>query len=102
MKEIHFYERELHVPADVPYCKGWYETKQEIQNNVPRIITTQMGLMSLDLIDKGYQIFVHPAEGDSYEIKLGSNTCTDKEIRRAHNIFKMWEAGAFCLRTDEA
>lgn len=54
MKEIHFYERELHVPADVPYCNGWYETKQEIQNNISRIITTQMGLMSLDLIDKGY------------------------------------------------
>jgi len=93
---IDFYESDHDVPADKPYCSGWYETKKEIENRSPRIITTQMGLLSTRLIEVGYRVFVHPAKGEAYEISMDYfNTSTAKEIRPAHNLFRMWENGAF-------
>lgn len=95
MKEIHFYEQDLDVPADTPYCRCWYETDRQVHDNRDYIVTTQMGYLSTMLLEKGYRIFVHPGYDSKYEIKLGQNTCTQKEIRLAHNLFKMWATGAF-------
>lgn len=81
------------------FCWGWAETEKAIERGTAFIVTNQMGLLSTDLLQKGYSIFVYPAEDDSYEIKLGSNTCTEKHIRIAHNLFKMWAAGAFSANT---
>ena len=54
-----------------------------------------MGLLSTRLIENGYRIFVHEDGGGSYELRLGGCDRTDKEIRPAHNLFRMWQAGAF-------
>lgn len=95
MKEIHFFESVDRIFAGTTYCRDWRETDKQINDGVDWIATTQMGCLSTVLFERGYRIFVHPAEGKSYEIKLGQNTCTQKEIRLAHNLFKMWQAGAF-------
>lgn len=101
-KEIHFYESVLNVPFVVDIIfNGWYETQCAIQCNKEYIITTQMGLLSTSLFEMGYRIFVHPQAGDAYEIKLGANTCADREIREAHNLFHMWRAGVFCAHSCE-
>lgn len=97
MKDIHFYESAWDIPdGSVPY-HGWREAEQAIREGVPEIATTQMGLLSTELIvEHGYRVFVHPADGDPYEIQLGGEcTCTGKELRPAHNLFRMWQAGAF-------
>lgn len=74
----------------------WYHTKQAIENGDIFIATTQMGLLSTRLFELGYKIFIHQSNGKTYEIKLGDkNTCTDKDIRLSHNLFRMWIAGAF-------
>ena len=94
--EIHFYESYLMVPADVPRSLGWTETKEAVAQKQVMIHTVQMGLLSTRLIEAGYRVFVHPVEGRVYEIRLDEkNDCTDKELRPAHNLFRMWEAGAF-------
>ena len=55
-----------------------------------------MGLLSTELIELGYRIFIHESETEAYEIVLGdSNERTDKALLPAHNLFKMRQAGAF-------
>lgn len=91
-KEIHFYV----YGEKLPVFHSWEETEAQIKNGKSYIKTTQMGLLSTKLFDFGYRIFVHESYDDAYEIVLGSgNERTDKEIRMAHNLFKMWEAGSF-------
>ncbi len=89
---IHFYE----------YCKcspvyhSWNVTQHQIKIGKSTIHTTQMGLLYTRLFDLGYRIFVHESEEEFYEIVFGGNNeRTDKAIRLAHNLFKMWQAGAF-------
>ena len=75
---------------------GWVETVREINSNSPYIFTTQMGLLSTKLFELGYRIFVANSKDENpFEIRLGSNDCTDREVRMGHNLFKMWQNGEF-------
>ena len=75
---------------------SWDKTYECIRKRDNMIHTTQMAVMSTELLAMGYKIFIHEKNKEVYEIKLGSdNTCTDKEIRIGHNLFKMWENNAF-------
>lgn len=91
-KAIHFYEYD----REEPVFHSWNTTKNQIRIGKSTIHTTQMGMLDTELIELGYGIFIHESETESYEIVLGgSNERTDKAIRPAHNLFKMWKAGAF-------
>lgn len=91
-KAIHFYEYEPNISV----FHSWNTTKNQIKIGKSTINTTQMGLLSTELIKLGYRIFIHESETVSYEIVLGSgNERTDKVLRPAHNLFKMWQAGVF-------
>ena len=94
-KEIHFYT--YNTLDNV--CYSWIDTKNKIKNGVKYIKTTQMGLLSTDLFELGYRIFVHDFNYEegfySYEITLGTNERTNKDIRMAHNLFRIWKAGGF-------
>lgn len=91
-KAIHFY---VYDKVDNVY-HSWRSTKNQIRIGKSTIHTTQMGLLSTELFELGYRIFIHESDIDCYEIVLGSgNKRTDKAIRPAHNLFKMWQAGAF-------
>lgn len=91
-KVIHFYEYD----KEDPIFHSWNTTKNQIKIGENTIHTTQMGLLDTELIELGYKIFIHESETESYEIVLGDrNERTDKAIRPAHNLFKMWQAGAF-------
>lgn len=91
-KEIHFYV----YGEQLPVSHSWEETETQIKNGKGYIKTTQMGLLSANLFELGYRIFVHESYDDAYEIVLGSgNERTDKEIKMVHNLFKMWRAGSF-------
>ena len=94
--EIHFFERAKDLPYGTNPYHGWRETRNAIAAQKPYVATTQMGILSTQLIRDGYRVFVHPADERPYEIRLdGKNTCTDKELRMEHNLFRMWQAGAF-------
>ena len=60
-------------------------------------VCTQMCFLSTAWLEYGYRIFVHDDTGQ-FEIKLGSdNERTTREIRIAHNLYRMWENGCFTV-----
>lgn len=95
--------KELHVWLDDTYPKenkmffSLDSTLTELEKGSSVIHTTQTYCFSTEWIDKGYRIFAHLLDGTTIEIKLGSNSCTPKEIRKAHNISRMLLANAFGL-----
>ncbi|WP_206459393.1 hypothetical protein [Anaerovorax sp. IOR16] len=74
---------------------GFYETEIAIIDSETQIYTTQMGLLNTRLFELGYRVFVREMNNDMFEIKLGDNERTNREIRMGHNLFKMWCAGEF-------
>ena len=94
-KEIHFYEyHDNRIELNMHH--SWNATQEAIDNGERIINTTQMGLLSTDLVPLGYRLFVHESPKESYEIVIGGpNTRTDKALRMEHNLFKMWKANAF-------
>lgn len=91
-KEIHFYEYDKEEPI---FC-SWNTTQNQIKIGKSIIHTTQMGLLSTELFELGYRIFIHESKTEFYEIIFGSqNERTNREIKMGHNLFKMWESGEF-------
>jgi len=95
--EIHFHDSEETIPDTVIPHFGWVDTIRAVNRKETPIHTTQMGLLQAALFEHGYRIFVHPYDNNPYEIKLGANDCTDREIKMEHNLFNLWKAGEFFL-----
>lgn len=99
MKEIHFYKDKSQYflyPEDYSRtCLSHNETVDAINNNDEFISTFALSALDFGwLLDLGYDIYLH--ENDkSLKIQEGSIEATDKEIRKGHNIMKMWIAGVF-------
>jgi hypothetical protein len=97
MREIHFYE--YNPPLYIGALHDYRHTHYAIQcGKFKAIHTTQMGLLSTSLLEKGYHIFIHEYGREPYEIKLGDNECTNRYIRAGHNLFKMWVSGEFAKK----
>ena len=104
--EIHFYEsddvfylnQQKIKQAQENFYIGYIETKDAIYLKEPIIHTLQMAcLTSYSLLfNFNYRIFIHESNGEVYEIKLGQNNeRTSRELKKGHNIFKMWLSGEF-------
>lgn len=94
MKEIHFYK-----DGQIESCYGWYLTHNStvaaIDVNNPCIYTTAISALDFSyLLDKGYRIFLHE-NGKVGEIRVGSTELTDKEIRKTHDIRRLWIGHGF-------
>lgn len=99
MKEIRFYSYENNDPGVI---HGYHETKKAILsgNNVK---TTQMAWLTMELFSyyKFTDIWIYDTKDDffniHYDINTDKITCsrTEKSLRLAHNIERMWKAGAF-------
>lgn len=99
MKEIHFY-KDLNPYFKYPdeWC-GIYlthnETLNAINNNHIKIHTFALSALDFGwLLDLGYDIYLHE-NNKSLKIQEGYIEAADKEIRKGHNILKMWLAGIF-------
>ena len=95
-KEIHFYYNIDDIPIDSACHIDWKGTLKALENDFLIIHTTAMGILTYSsrLFDAGYRIFIWDDHGE-FEITLGNCARTNREIRKEHNIFKMWENGEF-------
>jgi hypothetical protein len=91
MKEFHLF---LYDPVYDIIHHGYYATLWCIEEGFEKISTTQVILCTTKLFELGYRIFVHDLKG-IYEIKLGKNDCTNREIKMSHNLPKLILNGEF-------
>lgn len=97
MREFHFYTS--------PYSKGppyeavthtWDRSEYEIKHTKENVHTTQMGLLNAAWdrhFECGDRVFIHDPDG-VFELKEDCER-TDRILRRAHNVFKLFAAGEF-------
>jgi hypothetical protein len=87
MRTITFYTH--HVYANKTILTTYASTLNAIKNFVDDVHTTQVALISFDLLVHFDKIFLN-VNGEIFELGLGStNTWTDKELRVAHNLLKI-------------
>ena len=77
----------------VDFKHGYYETLKAIESGEENIYTTQLSLLKTSLFRRGYKVYVREKDKDMFEIKLGTNERTNKEIKECHNLEKMLIAG---------
>lgn len=97
MKEIHFYKDLVGISTED------YLTLFDFSHNatvktidyMSKIYTTALSALDFSLLlDKGYKIFLHE-NGKCGELKEGVTELTDKELRREHDIRRIWIGGGF-------
>ncbi len=69
-------------------CTNYADTLMLIRDMVTHVHTTQIALISFDLLEHFNEMFLN-VNGEVYELKLGSNTWTDKELRVEHDLLKL-------------
>lgn len=74
-------------------CYSYFDTEEAINNNIPHIVTYDIGHLSFDLEDLGYTIFIG-YNGHSKQFYTGMSTANGKELRKAHNLRRLLISGA--------
>lgn len=96
-KEIHFWKDTIGI-GSIMYdlaLKTHNATMSAIRIGEEMIHTYAISALDFSyLLDCGYNIYLHE-NGKSFQIKEGNVIATDKEIRKAHNIGKIWLGGGF-------
>lgn len=92
--EIHFY-KDLVSLDTYNNINTYAETQDAINNRKPLIHTTSISNLDYAyLLDIGYTVFLHENER-TIEMKEDMSEYTDKEIKPAHNIQKLWLGNHF-------
>ena len=74
-------------------CYSYFDTEEAIKNNLPHIVTYDIGHLSFDLEDLGYEIFIG-YNGHSKQFYSRMSTVNGKELRKTHNLRKLLISGA--------
>lgn len=96
-KEIHFYKDLIGVSLDtyLDFIHTHNQTQQAIDNDVDIIYTTSLSSLCFSyLLSKGYTIVLHE-NGKSGIVHEGTTVLTDKELRKSHDISRIWIGGGF-------
>lgn len=95
-KEIHFYKDSIGIYNTDNFFYSHNSTINAIKNNMSNINTFSISALDFShLLENDYQIYLHE-NGKSSIIKEGNNgELTDKDIKKSHDIKKLWIGGAF-------
>ena len=75
------------------YCYSYFDTEDAINAGIDNINTYDIGHLSFDLEDLGYDIFIG-YNGKMYMFKTGMSTANGKELRHGHNLRRLLIGGA--------
>lgn len=84
---------ELYNWQSMVFCYSYFDTEEAIKNNIQHIVTYDIGHLSFDLNDLGYNIFIG-YNGRTKEFYPGMSTANGKELRFAHNLRRLLIGGA--------
>lgn len=80
------------------YAETWSELKDCFGHDI--IYTTQMGALGWDWLAEGYLVTIVDSTG-TYKLHLGAdNERYSGELRKEHDLFKMWTKGVFSLNKE--
>ena len=93
----------------VYFSKRYYSTAEayddivdQLNKGVEYISTHNVVFADLRIITEyGYRLFIYPQVGEPFEITLGDCENLDRELRPAHNLFRLLVSGAFDLNPDK-
>ena len=74
-------------------CYSYFDTEEAINNNIQHIVTYDIGHLSFDLENLGYEIYIG-YNGHYKQFYTGMSTANGKELRFAHNLRRLLIAGA--------
>ena len=74
-------------------CYSYFDTEEAIKNNLPHIVTYDIGHLSFDLEDVVYIIFIG-YKGHSKQFYTGMSTANGKELHKGHNLRRLLMGGA--------
>lgn len=95
MREIHFHKDMIDLMWVETYYTTHNDTIENIKNGEEIIHTTAISALDFAwLIDLGYKITLHE-NGKSAICCEGNTELTEKEIRKAHDIRRIWIGGGF-------
>jgi hypothetical protein len=79
--------------VDYTYCYSYFDTEDAINAGIDNINTYDIGHLSFDLEDLGYDIFIG-YNGKIYMFRTGMSTANGKELRKGHNLRRLLIGGA--------
>lgn len=75
-------------------CYSYFDTEEAINNNIPHIVTYDIGHLSFDLEELGYEIFIG-YKGYSKQFYSGMSIANGKVLQKPHNLRRLLIGGAF-------
>ena len=85
--------KKLYGKLEHIFCYSYFDTEEAINNKIDNIVTYDIGHLSFDLEDLGYEIFIG-YKGHSKQFYTGMSTANGKELRHAHNLRRLLIGGA--------
>lgn len=83
-------------------AEAYSDIIEQLNEGVEYISTHNVVFADLRIITEyGYRLFIYPQTGEPFEITLGDCENLDRELRPAHNLFRLLVSGAFDLNPDK-